>query len=432
MIEYQKLFGEEVKEDDNLKKEVKVISNGTELEKQIENNLMFKNEENKKEEIYDDKENNLSHISLDPPKEITLITFKKDNSNSSEQSKKNSLVDNHNNINNVLIENKKLDVVQESQKEETEKNNINDFNKVVEEVKNCNSLKKEENEIINNNNLNELNEEFPQNKIINIEKDIEMTLSENLISSKPIKIIKAEDNINNINNNITKSDNKSKILKEINEDKVPSKIQSKPIPIFKNKELKNSIKENNTKQKTETLQNIAFNNQIFNNNTKNIFNNENNNLNDDKCNIIDNKGNITSKQNNKENTGLHLKKVKSKLNHKVKSKRGLSSEPKYNINSKLNEKINIQNNKVNNIKAKNVLNEVTNNIPKIQRSKSAKGHNFQVNYKNNINTNIGGKVPSFYLTYVPRLYNDKILKKWEEANHKQWYKLSPKTRKIAN
>ena len=121
LIEYQKLFGEEVKEDDNLKKEVKVISNGTELEKQIENNLMFKNEENKKEEnkkeeINDDKENNLSHISLDPPKEITLITFKKDNSNSSEQSKKNSLVDNQNNINNVLIENKKLDVVQENQK----------------------------------------------------------------------------------------------------------------------------------------------------------------------------------------------------------------------------------------------------------------------------------------------------------------------------
>ena len=26
----------------------------------------------------------------------------------------------------------------------------------------------------------------------------------------------------------------------------------------------------------------------------------------------------------------------------------------------------------------------------------------------------------------------KILKKWEEANHKQWYKLSPKSRKIAN
>ena len=34
--------------------------------------------------------------------------------------------------------------------------------------------------------------------------------------------------------------------------------------------------------------------------------------------------------------------------------------------------------------------------------------------------------------YTPRLFNDKILKKWEELNKKNWYKLNPTERSLVN
>jgi hypothetical protein len=34
--------------------------------------------------------------------------------------------------------------------------------------------------------------------------------------------------------------------------------------------------------------------------------------------------------------------------------------------------------------------------------------------------------------YCPRLYNEKIMKKWEEINKKNWYKLNPEERMKAN
>jgi hypothetical protein len=34
--------------------------------------------------------------------------------------------------------------------------------------------------------------------------------------------------------------------------------------------------------------------------------------------------------------------------------------------------------------------------------------------------------------YIPRMYSEEILKKWEKLNNKNWYNLSPKSRSKAN
>ena len=124
-----------------------------------------------------------------------------------------------------------------------------------------------------------------------------------------------------------------------------------------------------------------------------------------------------NKEKNKEN---NLKKNKTKS----KEKRGKSTDDiNKGKNMKINSKIIVKN--------KVILNDISNNSKKSLKSKSLKERNAKINFKNNININFG-KIPSSYVTYEPRLFNDKIMKKWEEINQKDWYILSPKSRAIAN
>jgi len=50
----------------------------------------------------------------------------------------------------------------------------------------------------------------------------------------------------------------------------------------------------------------------------------------------------------------------------------------------------------------------------------------------NKTTNLINKVNQKGSFYIPRLYNEKIIKKWETINNKKWYSLSPNSRAKAN
>ena len=84
------MIGEEINDNQNdLKKNIKIDLGNSEIEKNIQNTLSFQKEEInnnsqvKKENIKsnDDKEDNSSHITLDPPKELTLISLNVNNFN---------------------------------------------------------------------------------------------------------------------------------------------------------------------------------------------------------------------------------------------------------------------------------------------------------------------------------------------------------------
>ena len=121
----------------DLKKNIKIESGDSEIEKNIQNTLIFQNEEMnnksqvKKEEIKsnDDKENNSSHISLDPPKELTLISLNVKNLNDDKKNdysiKDDSL---HNNSNDSNISMKDINNVHDNKNEDLEKNQLNILN----------------------------------------------------------------------------------------------------------------------------------------------------------------------------------------------------------------------------------------------------------------------------------------------------------------
>jgi hypothetical protein len=410
------MIGEKINDNQNeLKKNIKIESGNSEIEKNIQDTLNFQKEEihneslDKKENIKsnDEKENNSSHITLDPPKELTLISLNVNNLN--DDIKKDSPLkdDNvNNNSNDSNISMKDCNNEQENKNEVLQKNQLNELNKDII-IHNKNEVfEKEENLNNNNEKSSKINVENSKNEFDNI-MDTNMNSNNNLIINKPIKYI--EENKLDLNNN-NQIINNNQYINQNNEQKITSTIKMTKLSIIKDKSSKEFKKE----EMTKTITGITIINPTDNNNiTKETKESKS------KSKIISN----TNKENSK---------FKNKINKKVitKEKRGISSDTTYNIHSKLNEKNTL--NKINNIKYKNALKEVASNIPKIQRAKSVKAKNIQINYKNNININIGGKVPSHYSTYVPRLYNDKIMKKWEEVHKKNWYKLSPRSRAIAN
>ena len=410
------MIGEKINDNQNeLKKNIKIESGNSEIEKNIQDTLNFQKEEihneslDKKENIKsnDEKENNSSHITLDPPKELTLISLNVNNLN--DDIKKDSPLkdDNvNNNSNDSNISMKDCNNEQENKNEVLQKNQLNELNKDII-IHNKNEVfEKEENLNNNNEKSSKINVENSKNEFDNI-MDTNMNSNNNLIINKPIKYI--EENKLDLNNN-NQIINNNQYINQNNEQKITSTIKMTKLSIIKDKSSKEFKKE----EMTKTISGITIINPTDNNNiTKETKESKS------KSKIISN----TNKENSK---------FKNKINKKVitKEKRGISSDTTYNIHSKLNEKNTL--NKINNIKYKNALKDVTSNIPKIQRAKSVKAKNIQINYKNNININIGGKVPSHYSTYVPRLYNDKIMKKWEEVHKKNWYKLSPRSRAIAN
>ena len=312
----------------------------------------------------------------------------------------------NNNSNDSNISMKDCNNEQENKNEVLQKNQLNELNKDII-IHNKNEVfEKEENLNNNNEKSSKINVENSKNEFDNI-MDTNMNSNNNLIINKPIKYI--EENKLDLNNN-NQIINNNQYINQNNEQKITSTIKMTKLSIIKDKSSKEFKKE----EMTKTITGITIINPTDNNNiTKETKESKS------KSKIISN----TNKENSK---------FKNKINKKVitKEKRGISSDTTYNIHSKLNEKNTL--NKINNIKYKNALKDVTSNIPKIQRAKSVKAKNIQINYKNNININIGGKVPSHYSTYVPRLYNDKIMKKWEEVHKKNWYKLSPRSRAIAN
>ena len=410
------MIGEKINDNQNeLKKNIKIESGNSEIEKNIQDTLNFQKEEihneslDKKENIKsnDDKEDNSSHITLDPPKELTLISLNVNNLN--DDIKKDSPLkdDNvNNNSNDSNISMKDCNNEQENKNEVLQKNQLNELNKDII-IHNKNEVfEKEENLNNNNEKSSKINVENSKNEFDNI-MDTNMNSNNNLIINKHIKYI--EENKLDLNNN-NQIINNNQYINQNNEQKITSTIKMTKLSIIKDKSSKEFKKE----EMTKTITGITIINPTDNNNiTKETKESKS------KSKIISN----TNKENSK---------FKNKINKKVitKEKRGISSDTTYNIHSKLNEKNTL--NKINNIKYKNALKEVASNIPKIQRAKSVKAKNIQINYKNNININIGGKVPSHYSTYVPRLYNDKIMKKWEEVHKKNWYKLSPRSRAIAN
>ena len=410
------MIGEKINDNQNeLKKNIKIESGNSEIEKNIQDTLNFQKEEihneslDKKENIKsnDEKENNSSHITLDPPKELTLISLNVNNLN--DDIKKDSPLkdDNvNNNSNDSNISMKDCNNEQENKNEVLQKNQLNELNKDII-IHNKNEVfEKEENLNNNNEKSSKINVENSKNEFDNI-MDTNMNSNNNLIINKHIKYI--EENKLDLNNN-NQIINNNQYINQNNEQKITSTIKMTKLSIIKDKSSKEFKKE----EMTKTITGITIINPTDNNNiTKETKESKS------KSKIISN----TNKENSK---------FKNKINKKVitKEKRGISSDTTYNIHSKLNEKNTL--NKINNIKYKNALKDVTSNIPKIQRAKSVKAKNIQINYKNNININIGGKVPSHYSTYVPRLYNDKIMKKWEEVHKKNWYKLSPRSRAIAN
>ena len=411
------MIGEEINDNQNdLKKNIKIDLGNSEIEKNIQNTLSFQKEEInnnsqvKKENIKsnDDKEDNSSHITLDPPKELTLISLNVNNFNDDNKKditlKGDSLKNNSNDSN---ISMKDITNEQENKDEDLKKNQLNESNNNII-IHNRNDLsEKEENLNINHEKISNIKVENSNSQYVNLmDSNIHSNMKSNinLIINKPIKYVE-ENKLDLYNNNQSKKNNPN--INQENEKKLTSTIQMTKISIVKDQSTNEFKKEEMTKTITGTT----------------IINNSNN----DNITKESKQSKPISKSKNKENS-----KFKSKVNNKVitREKRGISSETTFNIHSKLNEKN--THNKINNNKYKNALNDVKSNIPKIQRSKSVKAKNMQINYKNNININIGGKVPSSYSTYVPRLYNDKIMKKWEEIHKKNWYKLSPRSRAIAN
>ena len=140
--------------------------------------------------------------------------------------------------------------------------------------------------------------------------------------------------------------------------------------------------------------------------TKKIITTLKNNLNEENM-VLQNK--------NKENKDL---KLKTKQNEK----RGISADSIFNSNINFNNKKN---------KEKSEQKFITINVNKTDKPKSVKTKRIKINFSNNINIGSGGK-NLFHSIYEPRLYNERILKKWEESSHKDWYQLSPKSRAIAN
>ena len=100
-------------------------------------------------------------------------------------------------------------------------------------------------------------------------------------------------------------------------------------------------------------------------------------------------------------------KITKNFDEAKKLKRGISADT-YNYYSKKENK--------------NLDNKNNNNNNKKEKPKS-------VHHKS---SNLISKVNQNHASYIPRLYNEKIIKKWETLNNKKWYSLSPNSRAKAN
>jgi hypothetical protein len=104
-------------------------------------------------------------------------------------------------------------------------------------------------------------------------------------------------------------------------------------------------------------------------------------------------------------------KITGNFDEAKKLKRGISTDTYNYYSKKQNKNMDIKNNTNNN-----------NNNNKREKPKSA----------SNKTTNLINKVNQKTYSYIPRLYNEKVIKKWETINNKKWYSLSPNSRAKAN
>ena len=330
-------------------------------------------------------------------KKLNDENFNKENIHSKKEIKKetHNFNENNNNVNSYLENNEKII------KEEKEENN---------EINNNNIENDEKNNIINNDNSIENDKKiegiFDVNNI-NINKNENFIENNNLNNENEEKMNICSNNINNDNDD----NNKEEELDVIKEESTNSNLKEKKINLQNNilntqindKFSFSNINNNNNKEINPNLNKTYNNNSFISNQPKKITNNNNNN-------------NKNIKNNNKNNNKNIINKTTNNLNKRPKSKQSKNLKP---------------------------ISRPVSRCPSASKdsiySKSFLGNNNNKSNKTKIfnnplklNRNYSGSNVSNNTLYVPRMHNEKILKKWEKENNKNWYNLSPNSRIKAN
>ena len=334
-------------------------------------------------------------------KKLNDENFNKENIHSKKEIKKETHNFNeiNNNVNSYLENNEKI--IKEEKEENNEINNNNiendEKNNIINNNDNNNNSIENDKKIegifdVNNININK-NENFIENKNLNNENEEKMNICSN--------------NINNDNDD----NNKEEELDVIKEESTNSNLKEKKINLQNNilntqindKFSFSNINNNNNKEINPNLNKTYNNNSFISNQPKKITNNNNNN-------------NKNIKNNNKNNNKNIINKTTNNLNKRPKSKQSKNLKP---------------------------ISRPVSRCPSASKdsiySKSFLGNNNNKSNKTKIfnnplklNRNYSGSNVSNNTLYVPRMHNEKILKKWEKENNKNWYNLSPNSRIKAN
>ena len=318
----------------------------------------------------------------------------------------------NNNVNSYLENNEKI--IKE-EKEDNEINNINVENEEKNNIINVDKKDNNNNEVINNNNNENDNNSIENDKKIEEISDvnkININTNENLTENKNLNN-ENEENMKICSNNINddnNDNNKEEELDIIKEELTNSNLKEKKINLQNNilntqindKFSFSNINNNNNKEINPNLNKTYNNNSFISNQPKKITNNNKNNNNKN-----NNKNNIFNKTTNNKTNNINTKRPKSKQSKNLRPiSRPTSRCPSASKDSIYSKSFLGNNNKSNKTK-------IFNNPLKLNRNYSG----------SNINNNT---------LYVPRMHNEKILKKWEKENNKNWYNLSPNSRIKAN
>ena len=269
-------------------------------------------------------------------------------------------------------------------------------------------------------------------------------------------------------------------MSQINKFNIKNDLKNKPLNSSKNKnsiskniDLKNNIKNSKKKRyfqykkESEIISGEKFQQNLnlkqnINNENKNIFNEKTIDKNLDKNyeeKNIKNEDNIL-KEKNENNvfqdiysiplifdknilpSRITFSAIKNCSSHKNSLKELSSSLKKQSLNeinktvckekiflnkSYTENKENLKKNKINKIKKLNSINSINFSLKKKMKNKIFLKKSLSVNKRNTLflKNNLQN-------VYVPRMFSEEILKKWEKLNNKNWYNLSPKSRSKAN